>query len=86
MSRTKIEFGWLSGGTFKPLQVVPVASAPDAWHTLRVDSQNYLYKVYLDGKLLLGADDWYGPRKGRVALEVRNAQAAFAEVVVKQID
>jgi hypothetical protein len=86
LSGEAIEFGWLSGGSFKPLQMVPLELEPDSWHTLRVDCREYLYQAYLDGRLLLGADDWYGSRKGGAALEIRNAQAAFDDFSVRQIE
>ena len=85
LSASKFEFGSLSGGAFKAYQSVPVELAPNSWHTIRMDSRDLYYNAYLDGKLLAGVDDWYGPRKGRAALEVINAQGAFGEFTVKEI-
>jgi hypothetical protein len=86
MSSRLIEFGWLSQGSFRQTQSVPLPSKSEAWHTLRVDCLDYTYKVYLDGRLLMGAEDWYGPRQGRVALEVRDAQGAFDDFEVRQFE
>jgi hypothetical protein len=86
LSGKVLEFGWLANGSSKPLQTVPVVIEAGTWHTLRVDCLDYIYKAYLDGRLLLGADDWYGHRKGRVALEIRNVQAAFSDFSVRQIE
>ena len=86
LSSHAAEFGWLAGGKFKPLQKAELSLEPGEWYTVRVDCQSIYCKIYLNGRLLLGGDDWYGSRKGQVALEVRNAQAAFDDFSVRAIE
>ena len=83
MSSKKLEFGWLSGGSFKLLQAADLSLEPGSWHTLRVDCHSINHSIYLDGRLMLGTEDFYGPRKGRVALEISNAQGFFDDVEIK---
>ena len=86
LNNKMMEFGWLTGGKFKPLQKADLSLTPGEWQSLRVDCQAKQYKIYLNGRLLLGADDWYGHGKGHVALAVRNAQGAFDDFTVKRIN
>ena len=86
LNSDRLTFGWLSGGSFKLLQAADLSLEPGSWQTLRVDCRGHNFSVYLNGRLLLGTEDYYGPTGGRVALEVRNARGSFDDVSVRELE